>query len=155
MDDNVKRTLQKIPLLNVKAGPRDGDAWVERLKQEYKALIEVPHSLLLSSLLELINSNGIVVCENEQAIGQWLVFLGVQCSGHKVVREMLVYSQLFEGRVWCAVWGELHHPSSSFLLQLMCLFRSQSLILLLPLKSKFLSWRIKHPRCTGKLSFSS
>ena len=41
MDDKLKTTLQKIPLLTIKAGPRDGDAWVDRLKQEYKALIEV------------------------------------------------------------------------------------------------------------------
>lgn len=41
MDNQVKSTLQKIPLLTIKAGPRDGDAWVQRLKQEYKALIEV------------------------------------------------------------------------------------------------------------------
>jgi ufm1-conjugating enzyme 1 len=41
MDNQVKSTLQKIPLLTVKAGPRDGDEWIARLKQEYKALIEV------------------------------------------------------------------------------------------------------------------
>jgi hypothetical protein len=31
----------KIPLLTIRAGPRDGDQWLERLKQEYKALIKV------------------------------------------------------------------------------------------------------------------
>ena len=41
MDNQVKSTLQKIPLLTVKAGPRDNDLWISRLKQEYKALIEV------------------------------------------------------------------------------------------------------------------
>ena len=41
MDNQVKSTLQKIPLLTIKAGPRDGDMWIKRLKQEYKALIEV------------------------------------------------------------------------------------------------------------------
>jgi ufm1-conjugating enzyme 1 len=41
MDSETKNTLQQLPLLTVKAGPRDGDLWVQRLKQEYKALIEV------------------------------------------------------------------------------------------------------------------
>ncbi|THF96682.1 hypothetical protein TEA_004773 [Camellia sinensis var. sinensis] len=29
----------KIPLLSTKAGPRDGAAWTQRLKEEYKSLI--------------------------------------------------------------------------------------------------------------------
>ncbi|KAK4805121.1 hypothetical protein SAY86_004938 [Trapa natans] len=37
-DPNTKSTLTQIPLLTVKAGPRDG-AWAQRLKEEYKALI--------------------------------------------------------------------------------------------------------------------
>ena len=37
----MKAALQRIPLLTVKAGPRDGEMWVNRLKEEYKALIEV------------------------------------------------------------------------------------------------------------------
>lgn len=41
MDESLKATLSQIPLLSIKAGPRDGDLWVERLKQEYKSLIEV------------------------------------------------------------------------------------------------------------------
>ena len=40
MDNSVKSTLQKIPLLTIKAGPRD-EQWINRLKQEYKALFEV------------------------------------------------------------------------------------------------------------------
>jgi len=39
MDEGTKKTLQKIPLLTVNAGPRDGDAWVQRLKEEYTCLI--------------------------------------------------------------------------------------------------------------------
>lgn len=35
----MKTTVQKLPLLKVKAGPRDGDTWVQRLKEEYMALI--------------------------------------------------------------------------------------------------------------------
>eukprot|EP00933_Yihiella_yeosuensis_P046841 TRINITY_DN4246_c0_g1_i1.p1 TRINITY_DN4246_c0_g1~~TRINITY_DN4246_c0_g1_i1.p1 ORF type:complete len:170 (+),score=32.47 TRINITY_DN4246_c0_g1_i1:140-649(+) len=38
-DDKTKAVVQKIPLLSVKAGPRDGADWVERLKEELAALI--------------------------------------------------------------------------------------------------------------------
>jgi len=38
-DPNTKSTLTQIPLLATKAGPRDGAAWTQRLKEEYKALI--------------------------------------------------------------------------------------------------------------------
>lgn len=38
-DPTTKSTLTQIPLLSVKAGPRDGAAWTQRLKEEYKALI--------------------------------------------------------------------------------------------------------------------
>ncbi|XP_044474522.1 ubiquitin-fold modifier-conjugating enzyme 1 isoform X2 [Mangifera indica] len=38
-DPNTKSTLTHIPLLTTKAGPRDGTAWTQRLKEEYKALI--------------------------------------------------------------------------------------------------------------------
>lgn len=38
-DPNTKSTLTQIPLLTTKAGPRDGTAWTQRLKEEYKALI--------------------------------------------------------------------------------------------------------------------
>lgn len=38
-DPNTKSTLTQIPLLTTKAGPRDGAAWTQRLKEEYKALI--------------------------------------------------------------------------------------------------------------------
>mmetsp|Transcript_89909 Transcript_89909/g.178690 ORF Transcript_89909/g.178690 Transcript_89909/m.178690 type:complete len:165 (-) Transcript_89909:60-554(-) len=40
ISDNTKSELQKIPLLTVKAGPRDGEAWVERLKEELAAMIQ-------------------------------------------------------------------------------------------------------------------
>ena len=35
----TKSTLTQIPLLTTKAGPRDGAAWMQRLKEEHKALI--------------------------------------------------------------------------------------------------------------------
>lgn len=36
----TKNILAKIPLLTVKAGPRDGDQWIARLKEEYSRLID-------------------------------------------------------------------------------------------------------------------
>jgi ufm1-conjugating enzyme 1 len=41
MDDTLKTTLKKIPLLTVNAGPRDGEQWIARMKEELKALIAV------------------------------------------------------------------------------------------------------------------
>jgi len=38
-DDSTKKTVQKIPLLKTRAGPRDGEKWNQRLKEEYQALI--------------------------------------------------------------------------------------------------------------------
>lgn len=40
-DDATKRMVMKIPLLATKAGPRDGPKWINRLKEEYQALITV------------------------------------------------------------------------------------------------------------------
>lgn len=39
LNDKSKQELKKIPLLKINAGPRDGDLWLERLKEEYEALI--------------------------------------------------------------------------------------------------------------------
>eukprot|EP00094_Tigriopus_californicus_P006732 TCALIF_06483-PA protein Name:"Similar to AAEL005968 Ubiquitin-fold modifier-conjugating enzyme 1 (Aedes aegypti)" AED:0.06 eAED:0.06 QI:0/0/0/0.5/1/1/2/0/190 len=39
VDAATKKTLSSIPLMKTKAGPRDRDQWVERLKEEYRALI--------------------------------------------------------------------------------------------------------------------
>lgn len=36
----TKNILQKIPLLTIKAGPRDQETWIARLKEEYARLIE-------------------------------------------------------------------------------------------------------------------
>jgi len=39
IDKASQTTAQKIPLLTIKAGPRDGDKWVARLKEELTSLI--------------------------------------------------------------------------------------------------------------------
>lgn len=41
VDEATKKSLSSIPLLKTKAGPRDKDLWVQRLKEEYQALIQV------------------------------------------------------------------------------------------------------------------
>lgn len=38
----IAEAVKKIPLLTVNAGPRDGEEWSKRLKEEYKALIGAP-----------------------------------------------------------------------------------------------------------------
>lgn len=40
VDDATKKTLSRIPLMKTRAGPRDGDQWVARLREELGALIE-------------------------------------------------------------------------------------------------------------------
>lgn len=41
VDEGTKRTLSSIPLLQTRASPRDKELWVQRLKEEYQALIKV------------------------------------------------------------------------------------------------------------------
>ena len=41
VDEATKKQLASIPLLQTKAGPKDGELWVQRLKEEYQALIKV------------------------------------------------------------------------------------------------------------------
>lgn len=41
VDASTKKTLSDIPLLQTKAGPREKELWVQRLKEEYTGLIKV------------------------------------------------------------------------------------------------------------------
>lgn len=66
IDESTKATVQKIPLLSVRAGPRDGDDWIKRYKQELNALIKVRNTSLWSSLFRFVLIW--VVCANEQAV---------------------------------------------------------------------------------------
>lgn len=54
IDDNTKRTVQKIPLLATRAGPRDGENWTKRLKEEYLALIQVRHASRIALVMALV-----------------------------------------------------------------------------------------------------
>ena len=38
--EEVKSVIERIPLLKTEAGPKDGEKWIERLKEEYLALIQ-------------------------------------------------------------------------------------------------------------------
>ncbi|XP_058450797.1 ubiquitin-fold modifier-conjugating enzyme 1 [Malaya genurostris] len=40
VDEGTRKTLSGIPLLQTRAGPREKDLWVQRLKEEYQALIK-------------------------------------------------------------------------------------------------------------------
>ena len=53
VDEATKKTVASIPTLKTKAGPRDSDAWVQRLKEEYTSLIKV-FVLLLSYIIRFI-----------------------------------------------------------------------------------------------------
>ena len=48
VDEGTRKALAQIPLLKTKASPRDGDLWVQRLKEEYQALIKVRCSAMWS-----------------------------------------------------------------------------------------------------------
>lgn len=41
VDEGTRKTLSSIPLLQTKAGPRDKELWIQRLKEEYQCLIKV------------------------------------------------------------------------------------------------------------------
>lgn len=45
VDAQTKKTLGSIPLLKVKAGPRDKEEWPSRLKEELESLITVSWNL--------------------------------------------------------------------------------------------------------------
>lgn len=49
VDEVTKKSLGAIPLLRTKAGPRDKDEWMKRLKEEYQSLIKV--SICMKSIL--------------------------------------------------------------------------------------------------------
>lgn len=40
MDPQVRESVSRIPLMKTKAGPRDGDNWTQRLKEEFASLIQ-------------------------------------------------------------------------------------------------------------------
>ncbi len=50
VDESTRKTLGSIPLLKTRAGPKDDPKqWVQRLKEEYQALIKVKAYLFIPS----------------------------------------------------------------------------------------------------------
>lgn len=49
VDEATKKTLAAIPLCTTRAGPRDGEQWVARLKEEYTSLIKVYRHIIKHS----------------------------------------------------------------------------------------------------------
>lgn len=49
VDEVTKKTVASIPTLKTKAGPRDSDAWVQRLKEEYTSLIKVAKCFIVGT----------------------------------------------------------------------------------------------------------
>lgn len=58
VDEATKKTLGTIPLLSTRAGPRDGDKWVTRLKEEYMSLIKVikysPQQIIINNYYSML-----------------------------------------------------------------------------------------------------
>ncbi|KAJ6642761.1 Ubiquitin-fold modifier-conjugating enzyme 1 [Pseudolycoriella hygida] len=46
VDESTRTTLSNIPLLKTRAGPRDKELWVQRLKEEYQAMIKVTKPII-------------------------------------------------------------------------------------------------------------
>lgn len=87
IDDDTKRTVQKIPLLATRAGPRDGADWTTRLKEEYLALIQVCARAARGGVeigRRRLTCPGNAVRQNEQGGGQRLVHDRVQQDRHEV-----------------------------------------------------------------------
>jgi hypothetical protein len=54
INNEIKQSLQKIPLLSIDAGPRD-NKWDERLKEELVSLITV--KIIISKIFNYYNNN--------------------------------------------------------------------------------------------------
>ncbi|KAH8327038.1 hypothetical protein KR074_001072 [Drosophila pseudoananassae] len=70
VDDSTRKTLSNIPLLQIRAGPREKDVWVQRLKEEYQSLIKVTELANLSSHI-LLTMYFQYVENNKQSGSDW------------------------------------------------------------------------------------
>lgn len=76
VDEGTKKTLSSIPLLKTKAGPREKELWVQRLKEEYMSLIQV--KCLIEKQSIVANICLIAVCAKQQVRRQRLVQIGIK-----------------------------------------------------------------------------
>ncbi len=66
---HIKDLAQRIPLLTVNAGPRDGDKWTQRLKEEYLALIKVCNMNVIHHCREMIDIIYLLFCLKKKPCG--------------------------------------------------------------------------------------
>ena len=130
----VIKRLSKLPTMKIKAGPRDGDLWLQRLEEEYKCLIMVwlneilTHStafeaqkspnttVRLVSLISHLKAYQLTVSYFNSV--RWtserkfirLVQDWVQRGGHKMVRNLLARLQPRQVRIWCGIRHSRHIP---------------------------------------------
>lgn len=69
VDEGTRKTLQCIPLLQTRASPRDKELWVQRLKEEYQALIKV---ICLKQYFNLILFEKYIVIQSLMFIFQYV-----------------------------------------------------------------------------------
>lgn len=82
VDEATKKTLTSIPLLKTHAGPRDGDQWVLRLKEEYLSLIKVrAMGGIRRTVFNLLIEN----CANHIAVS--IIFINY-CSTYRTTRTL-------------------------------------------------------------------
>lgn len=62
VDASTRKTLSGIPLLQTKAGPRDKELWVQRLKEEYQSLIKVRSSIWICPSAILLSFFFFIFC---------------------------------------------------------------------------------------------
>ena len=69
--ESTKKAVQKIPLLTVRAGPRDADKWMQRLREEYTALIQVKTEYREDSLSRTNDEMGRTYLVKGKLLIQW------------------------------------------------------------------------------------
>lgn len=55
-DEATRRVVSEIPVLKTNAGPRDRELWVQRLKEEYQALIRVSRATAANRVAERLRA---------------------------------------------------------------------------------------------------
>lgn len=66
VDESTRKTLSDIPLLKTKAGPREKDLWVQRLKEEYQTLIKVNGIFIQQRCINIISAKSVLSVCSEQ-----------------------------------------------------------------------------------------
>lgn len=156
--ETVKR-LSQIPAMKIKAGPRDGDLWLQRLEEEYLSLIKVcickdnfcilglevmidgffsvPPELLISDL-QTRSMRQMVRCFSLSSFKKRMIRIGSRLSQ---MRRELGGLEL--------VGTFISTSSTNLTFNSIFLLR----ILQLPLRSRYLSWMERLRRCIEEERF--